>query len=821
MRLCAPWVTFHMSSRPFPDTISPLSGLTSRLAAVLAVLLLVGGPFSPVVAADQPDIEAMKRELQEKRAALEAIEKQEAEAQQQAQETLRRTVPSGVADKIISGWKILMYYSLKGVSFAALLTDPVSGIKSLLTGAAVEELQFSQEELQFLTQKKQELERIKKRTLATDMKVDRLKIRREELKACIDKNQPAIAELDSQLQNLALLDRKANDLTKAIGELKKIKDQIVQHLEAAAKQTDAAEKAAEAAQNHFKKLKEYKAEEDKLSKQCGETAALQNRIEDAARKATSNGAAATREFDGIEQRIGKSCQVGFFLTFPPPSGAAPAQHEAWRKVEHTARVKEATYLMASYEQAKRYAAEAIVGAAKAQGLRNRMNKLVKAGTDAKSRWAGATQFVDAVGQQGQLIAQHSQSLQAAFTPAGTLVRDLELQAAKLRQEIDDLPTTFPKLPRFLVEHRMRKLTEALEAAISVGKRPASVVYLNGVDKYIKRMSAAESRVDKLKRDAGVILVGLDMTIKMCRDVKPLDATVEEAVKTAGGESAAALIWAKANATFPQRIRTCLADPGPLPSQTARTSAPSDHAGTKPPSLGGAAQSQAARSQAPPRFTPPAPALGPRKTEQPPPVDVASAQVPRFTPPAPALGSSKTQESPPNQVASAQVPNGATRTDGAPCVMGSDPAASGAWAGHLTHNGFNIPGLPPIPGGRAPLAFTVSNGSTIGGNAGVPGMGQWTGSVHGTTLSMRTSKNSNFFQEMQRTTPELLSGMDSAELAVLKTMIMQMDLDLTGNIGGTCAKGSFTQRVHVTIRVPNQAPVTQAASGSGTWEAKKR
>jgi hypothetical protein len=450
-----------------------------------------------------------------------------------------------------------------------------------------------------------------------------------------------------------------------------------------------------------------------------------------------------------------------------------------------------------------------------------MNKLVKAGTDAKSRWAGATQFVDGIAQQEKLIPQHSQSLQEALTRAGTLVRDLESQAAKLRQEIDELPTTFPKLPRFLVEYRMRKLTEALEAAIRAGKQPVFSAYMIGVDKSIKRMSAADSRVSKLKRDAGVILVGLDMTIKMCRDVKPLDATVEEAVKTAGGESAAALIWAKANATFPQRIRTCLADPGPLPSQTARTSAPSDRAGTKPPpSLGGPGSTQAAPSQAPATFTPPAPALGPRKTDKPPPVEAASAQPPRLTPPAPALGARNTQESPRNPATSAQVPTGATRTDGTPCVMGSDPAASGAWAGHMMHNGFSIPGLPPVPGGRAPLAFTVSNG-TIGGNAGVPGMGQWTGSVHGTTLSMRTSKNSNFFQEMQTTTPELLSGMDSAELAVLKTMTMQMDLDLTGNIGGTCAKGSFTQRVHVTIRVPNQNPVTQAASGSGTWEAKKR
>jgi hypothetical protein len=139
---------------------------------------------------------------------------------------------------------------------------------------------------------------------------------------------------------------------------------------------------------------------------------------------------------------------------------------------------------------------------------------------------------------------------------------------------------------------------------------------------------------------------------------------------------------------------------------------------------------------------------------------------------------------------------------------------------MMHNGFSIPGLPPVPGGRASLAFTVSNG-TIGGNPGVPGMSPWTGSVQGTTLSLRTSKNSNFFQEMQTTTPEMLSGMDAAELAVLKNMTMQMDLDLTGNIGGTCAKGSFTQHVRVTIRVPNQNPVTQAASGSGTWEAKKR
>ncbi len=357
-------------------------------------------------AATEREIQELKQEAQAARDELVKIEENEKKAEQQAQQTLRQTFPGQVSENLIAGWKVLVFYSLKGLSLAAMVADPVNFAKSLLTGYALDEMQFSKEELAFLEKKKLAFEEIKQERARVDGEIKKVVQRQDAASKCMDTNKPALAELDLQIKSLIALDQKAVELEKKISGLKQTVDSIAKELTEAGKQAGEAEQAAKQADEKMQQFGKSESANQAAYKQCAVAESVRQRIADESQKAIQKGQFATAVYDSIEKQVGRSCTAP--LIAPRPTKPPDVVHR-WEIEENAARARKAQSLGHEYSKAKRAAAEALVEAAKAEGSNNRLNKIIEEAKQTKTRLAEQAKLEASIGSLRKDISKKSKA----------------------------------------------------------------------------------------------------------------------------------------------------------------------------------------------------------------------------------------------------------------------------------------------------------------------------------------------------------------------------------------------------------------------------
>lgn len=182
---------YFINHRIIPDTSKIRNLITICIVALSLVFWNVSASADSRAEAEAT-LTKLQAELAEKKAELKEVERQERETELKAKQFAQQHFPQEAGNYVTGNLKLLVYYSLKGLTFAAMIADPLLGLKSLFTGWMLDYMVLSDQELQIIDTTKAELDEQKKELAEQEVKAADLRLKLHESQKCLTDNKTAV-----------------------------------------------------------------------------------------------------------------------------------------------------------------------------------------------------------------------------------------------------------------------------------------------------------------------------------------------------------------------------------------------------------------------------------------------------------------------------------------------------------------------------------------------------------------------------------------------------------------------------------------------------